>query len=224
MSGWTGMNRLPQNRSHRPVVLAGFLMVVCASTATAQPVSIGPRIGLNLSAVLFDDPSAAAVNIRPGLHVGVSAALAFNRFLSAEASLLLGQYGYNARSAHPGNVELDYLDVPIVLRLRLPTRISPCLIAGLSAGYLVQGRMTGVAIVGETSLDDPLVGTDWRSSDYGVLAGLGIGLPAGTGRLEFDLVLSLGLRDIKEDILPPGPARRLSIRLSLGYLLPRRSR
>jgi len=201
------------------------LSFVRADGAAGQTLEWGARLGFNVSAVLYADGGALnGVVPKPGLHLGAATAWEISQHATVEAAVVASQDGFRGEGAHPGDFRMDYVDVPVVGKLRLPTRVSPHLLAGFAVGYMVRCRLTGVAIVGDTTCDDRLVGTRWRSFDFGALGGIGVSLPTRRGRWEFDLFGSLGIRDLKVDLLPPGAARRVAARLSVTLFPTREDR
>ena len=185
----------------------------------AQEITWGPRVGLNLSGIIWEDvPSADAMVLRSGGHLGLASSVTLNRYVRVEAAVLVSQDGFRGAGAHPGDVRLHYIDLPVVVKLALPRRVSPHLVGGFSVGRKVGCSLSGVAVVGETTCDDPLVGSRWRGFDAGAVFGVGASLATGLGRWELDALAGLGLRDIKADLLPPGTAKRAWIRLSAALL------
>lgn len=206
-------------RGLMPWLLLG-LWLAGASGVEGQTLEWGPRIGANFSGVLYADGGAMnGMEPKLGLHLGVATTLGMGRHVSVEAAAVVSQDGFRGEGSQPGDLHMDYLDVPVVVKLRLPTRVSPHLLAGFSVGYMVRCGLTRVPVVGETTCDDRLVGTNWRSLDLGVLGGVGASVPTGRGTLELDLLGSYGVRDLKEDLLPPGTARRVALRLSATLFL-----
>lgn len=205
-------------RYSTPCLLLGALLIGGPDLA-GQGISWGPRVGLNLSGVIFEDtPAADAMALRWGGHLGLASSLAVNRYVRVEASILLSQDGFRGRGAYPGDLRLHYLDLPVVIKLALPRRIAPHLVGGLSVGREIGCSLSGVALVGETTCDDPLVGSRWRDFDVGAVFGVGASLATGLGRWEVDALAGLGVRDLKADPLPPGTAKRAWIRLSAVLL------
>ncbi len=206
-----------RRRGGGAATVLGLLLLV-ASGAMGQDIKFGIRAGLNVSGVIYQDAGAAGgMVLKQGIHLGAGAALRVSRFLSVETAVLISQDGFQGEGGHPGEFQMDYLELPIMLKVRIPTRVSPHLLVGLTAGYMVRCRLTGVAFVETTTCDDRLVGTRWRSFDVGGLFGLGATLPTRMGRFGLDAFLSLGIRDLKEDLLPPGSARRGAIRVSMTW-------
>lgn len=195
-------------------LLSGFV-----EAAAAQAISVGPRLGVNLSRALYREPNVDnQLGLRTGMHLGVSGALDLSRHFSVEGSLLYGQGGYERLSGIPGNQETDYVELPVLVRVRWPLRVSPHLALGLAPRFEVRCRLTEVATVGETSCGDPMVGNGWRTFDVGAVGGLGAGIVAGGGVLVLEVRLSMGLRDMKSEALPPGSARNIGLQFTSAFL------
>ena len=157
------------------------------------------------------------MGLKQGWHLGASASRRVANDVSLEVSLLWSQDGYAGDGAHPGNVEMTYLNAPLLARLHLPGRVTPRLTVGLDAAYLVACRITGVHLVDVARCDDPMVGTHWKALDLGGVAGLGWALGSPSGTFVVDALINLGFRDIKADVLPPGAARRAALRFSMAW-------
>jgi hypothetical protein len=161
------------------------------------------------------------MGVRSGFHAGALLSVDFSRWIGTEVDALWVRNGFNDRGgAHMGAVESDYLELPVLVRLRLPTKLSPHLLLGAKAAVALRCRISGVAGTGAGSCDDPFFGMNRRSLDFGVLTGLGVTYPLGSGSFFIDALGDLGLRDFKQDPLPPGFARNIAIHLSLGFKVP----
>jgi hypothetical protein len=180
------------------------------------------RGGPTIAGVLWEDPYAAdGMGGLRRYHAGATITASLSRWFEIEGDLLLSRKGFRDRGgAHIGTLESDYLELPLLLKLGLPTRISPHLMVGPTAAFQLRCRVTGVAGTGEGGCDDPFIGMSHRKIDYGLLFGLGVSLPAGPGSISVDVLSDLGLRDFKEDTLPPGYARNVAFYLSLGFTVP----
>jgi hypothetical protein len=115
---------------------------------------------------------------------------------------------------------MDYLEIPAVLKVGIPWRTSPHLIAGLAVSYQIRCRVTDVVAVQSTGCDDDMVGMEWRGLDVAGVVGLGISHPFRNGHLFLDITGALGLKDLKVEPLPPGTARSVSVLFSTGFVLP----
>jgi hypothetical protein len=201
-----------------PVIIS---FLASALPAVAQEVTVGVRAGMNFSTIRFQDPSAGEhMQLKRGFHLGVSAARRLTGHLEAEAALLYSQGGERGRGGQPWDVAMDYVELPVILRARLPGRISPHVTAGLSPRLQLQCRLVDVAFVGETTCDDPVLGKRWKRLDLAAVGGLGASLTVGPGTLVVEGILGWGLTNLNEDILPPGWAKSADLRLSTVYRLP----
>ncbi len=193
------------------------------ASGQAQTVSVGPRAGLNAAGVLYRDASSFGNTLpRVGGHFGAAAALAPSRFLEFEAALLYSQGGFQGRGGHPANLRTDDLTLPLAVRLRTASTVSPHLTLGVAGRLQLRCRLTNVAFVGETTCDDPVVGTNWRPVELLGRGGVGVSFPVRGGRFLLDALLAVGLGDVKESTLPPGWARSIAIQISCAYLVPLR--
>lgn len=207
-----------------PLACAGVLLALWASipaTAEAQELHLGPRAGLTLGAVRYQDPASTnQMELRPGFHLGATAQWDLTRHFATEGSLLFSQEGFRGTGAVPGNLRMDYLVLPVLARARLPGRVSPHLSMGISVRYLLRCVVSGLPLVGSAGCDDSRVGMSWKRVDVGLVAGVGMGVEMGQRTLLLDGLVELGLRDIKDNPLPPGKARSGAFRISLGFLSP----
>jgi hypothetical protein len=203
-------------------MIAVVLGLACFARKTAaQEIVLGARAGLTLSAIEFEDPYASEqIGVRKGLHLGGVASVGLGRFLDAEVSVLMTQRGFLDAGAHPGSFKMDYLEIPAVLKVGIPWRISPHLIAGLAVSYQIRCRVTDVVAVQSTGCDDEMVGMEWHGLDVAGVVGLGVSHPFRNGSLFLDITGAVGLRDLKVEPLPPGRARSVSILFSTGFALP----
>ena len=87
--------------------IAACLVVVVSmipEASASQAVQIGPRAGLTLGAILYEDPASTnQMELRPGLHLGGSVLWDLTRHVGAEGSLLFSQEGYRGAGAVPGD-------------------------------------------------------------------------------------------------------------------------
>jgi hypothetical protein len=203
------------------VTMAVIILLTATAPVASQEVRVGLRAGADFSTIRFQDPNAREqMALKPGFHLGVSAAKGLTPYLEAEASLLFTQGGSAGKGGQPWDVAMDFLELPLILRARLPARISPHLTAGFSPRLKLRCKLVDVAVVGETTCDDPVVGRAWKGMELNAVGGGGAGMEVGPGRLTVEGTLVWGLTDLKDDPLPPGWARTADLRLSAIYSVP----
>jgi hypothetical protein len=202
------------------VTMAVIILLTATAPVASQEVRVGLRAGADFSTIRFQDPNAREqMALKPGFHLGVSAAKGLTPYLEAEASLLFSQGGSGGKGGQPWDVAMDFLELPLILRARLPARISPHLTAGFSPRLKLRCKLVDVAVVGETTCDDPVVGRAWKGMELSAIGGGGASLEVGPGRLIVEGTLVWGLTDLKKDPLPPGWAKSADLRLSATYSL-----
>ncbi len=208
------------------VSVAVLAVMVTAGTAPAAGQAAfawGPRIGTGLHTMLFEDPATdSQTELTIGFHAGIAVTRELRGPFAAEIDVLLSREGFRGPGAHTGDLKRDFLEVPILFRIRTPTRVSLHLAAGTSVGLALRCVQANVALAGSTSCDDPVMGAEWRRLDVAGVVGAGVGLPFGSRTLMTDLFFSLGFRDLNGDAFIPGTARSLSIGFTFALLTPGR--
>ncbi|MDQ6611781.1 MAG: PorT family protein [Gemmatimonadota bacterium] len=212
--------------------------VSSAQTAMARP-SFGILLGTNIATVSdadkgFDNTNGVPVNKkqRIGLNVGVFARIPLAGMVSLQPEVHYAQNGVTleATGGEVGKLDLhiDYVEVPVLLRLDIPTgsSIHPILLAGASAAYRVKCQLSGGASGATASFDcesnpgssstsvDP-----FKKSDFSVVGGAGLALTSMGRSISLQARYTLGLQTIATDtadgIKPKN--RALSILLGIGF-------
>lgn len=213
-------------RSPTCVVLCVLVMSVFASALGAQELSFGVEAGVNVADLDFENPSGDVpeVESRKGLRLGGVLHYAFARdgVLGFQTGLLYSQKGGEAVDGPDRTtLETDYVELPLLLTVRVPTgdsRISPRLFAG--------GQL---AFEGNCDLDDGTrericedEGIETKTTDLGLLFGGGFGWEAGPGMLTLDARYELGLTNLNdsEGFFDPGLEFKNRVwQLAAGYRL-----
>jgi hypothetical protein len=177
-----------------------LLITLClfGFSATAQGLDFGIKAGVNFSNIT----DATGLDNRTGFVAGVFIGGKFNDNLGIQADVLYSQQGAEFEL---GNFDLNYVNVPIVLKYYV------------SGGLNLQlGPQFGVLLDQETNVVSETI-DDIATNDFDLSAVLGLGydLPMG---IRIDGRYSFGLSDVPDD-----PAKGLDkgknsvITLSLGY-------
>ena len=182
--------------------------------------SIGPRLGVTLPTLRFEDPNAnEQTKVRGGFHVGAEVSVPVGSYLETGALLLYSQGGFGGQGGHPVSLRTGHVELPVLVRARLPWDLSPHLTVGIAPRLRVHCSLEDVGLVGEAGCDDPVAGTEWRRFDLASLFGLGVSFRLGKGTLGLEALVHWGLLDVKSDPLPPGWAKSADIRISPAYRL-----
>ena len=217
----------------------GFLASVSsAQTAVARP-SLGILLGTNIATVTdaekgFDNPGGATVNkkMRIGLNVGVFAKIPLAGMVSLQPEVHYAQNGVTLEGkgteVRKLDVRVDYVEVPVLLRLDIPTSssIHPILLAGASAAYRVKCQLAASASGTSMSFDcDAITGAGSTSpdplkkSDFSVVGGAGLAMTSMGRSISLQARYTHGLQNIATEtadgIKPKN--RALSILLGIGF-------
>ncbi len=147
-----------------------FLMCVLCSTvyAQAQGISYGPKAGLTLSSVI--GVKNLSPDFKQGIHAGMFLKADFI-LIAIQPELLFSQKGYTASTNNTDvNARYNYLDVPVLLRLKMFPGFSADI--GPQYSYLIsqssESTPQGGATVKSTDLDS------FNRSEIGGVVGLNI--------------------------------------------------
>ncbi len=183
--------------------------------------TLAPRVGVVVSTMEFADPATdAQTEMLVGAQAGIAVGRDLGAFFTGEVALQLSREGLGGGGAHTGDLRRDELAVPILFSVRAPTRISPHLTAGVTGKLALRCRIAGVAVVGDLSCDDSLMGARWKRLDVAGVAGVGVALPVGRRILSVDARISGGLRNQNGGGLIPGSVRSVAIGFSVALLSP----
>lgn len=175
-------------------VLILFAFAFSSTVIFAQGVDFGIKAGVNFASIT----DASGLDNRTGFVAGVFVGGKFNDNLGIQADLLYSQQGaeFNA-----GDFNLDYVNVPIVLKYYVAQGLNFQL--GPQFGVIINEEAQ--TVVGETIND---IAT--KNFDISAVLGAGYDLPMGIrleGRYNF------GLSDVPEE----GKGKNSVITLSVGY-------
>jgi hypothetical protein len=162
-------------------VLCTFLCT--AGTAMAQPAVFGVKAGINLATVTFDpEPDEDVLDRRTGFVGGLFVVVPASDRLGFQGEVLFSQKGAS-EDGGAGDLALDYLEVPLLLRVGTasPLETSFHAFAGPSIGLRLRARVTTETFDGETEDED--IADDVKGFDFGVVAGAGVNF----GRFTLDV-------------------------------------
>ena len=154
------------------VLVGGFALLAASVPAAAQGVGVGIKGGVVFSKFTTDV-------LKPDSRVGWQAGLFFGggreSFIGVQTELnwLRKETDYNLAGTSFGTVTLDYLQIPVLLRVNAATRskngLAIYLIAGPSFEAKIHASVTGF---GNPSIS----ATDFQNFDVGLMFGGGVEL------------------------------------------------
>ena len=167
--------------------VVAFAVMAGVAPAHAGPWHVGVRVGAALADLRGDLPDIADPEMKPGLAAGGFVTREFGPGIQLEVDALYVQKGatFELETADTeGNVvtdesdvNLNYLEVPVMLRFDLPTGgvMRPYLIGGGTVNFALSGRIE--AALGQPELD---IKDDMKPVLAGVTGGLGLRMDRGT--------------------------------------------
>ncbi len=166
----------------------------------------------------FHDRAARSiVKAKPGFHFGLLAGVKVKGILYLNTGVIYTDKGFDSDDE---KLKIGYVEVPFLLSLNWPARLSPRLFVGPVVSFETKCNSSRVPGFDELSCDHPLASVQRQKTDIGLALGGGVGLPLGAGSAFFDLWLNQGLRDISLEPRPSGWVRNQALILSAGYRYP----
>jgi hypothetical protein len=154
-------------------------MLVLPQTAAAG-VKFGIKGGANIANVNGDfTETIADWKSSVGFCAGIFIELNFGRILTIQPEVL---YTMKGADAGTGKLKFDYIEIPILLKIRIPTgSVHPFIFAGPAFGFNLKAVLDGIEI------------SDMPKADYGAVLGGGLQL----GRsIHIDARYTMGLQKL----------------------------
>ncbi len=202
----------------KKLLLTGVLVLSLAIGAAAQkpftPGLTGKGIKAGLSVANFTGADASGFSSKTGFAFGGFLEFSLSPSLALQPELY---YVMKGASVSPLSIKLSYLEVPVLLKMTIPTagQISPNFYVGpffsvmLSADASANGQSASVSDF-------------FNSTDVGLTVGAGIGFPVTRGKITIDGRYDLGLtkpwKSVDTQIGPVVPdIKNGAILLLVGY-------
>jgi hypothetical protein len=189
-------------------------MAAGAGTAHADEprVEFGIRAGLNLASVHGDDVSFDDVSPenRVAFSGGLFAGIRITPSFLIQPEVLYTQKGARYEAAgEEAELELDYLEVPVLLKGRFGSGTArPSVFVGPAVAFKVSGK---TRFRGEEEDVEDVKGTD-----FGIVFGAGLDFAAGSGAFTIDARYTLGLTTLA-DSPDPDDVKNGAWTFSVGY-------
>lgn len=207
-----------------------FAVFAGAAPLSAQGLRIGGEGGVNLADLGLEPDDGLETDTRVGILLGGILGYEFGPegVFGVRTGAYYAQKG--ATLAVTGTTdevdfELDYLEVPLLLTAKVPTRGSPVQprayaggVAGFELSCTASGSIDGVTV--DADCDAPALGenaVDTKSVDFGLLFGAGVDIAAGPGALTLDGRYALGLTDINDTEVDDTEVKNRALGFTAGY-------
>lgn len=204
----------------RRLTFVGAFMTIMLWASPVLGQGIGAHAGITFATAAGDD--VPDVEYKSGFSFGAYATLNLAPMLSFRPEL-----NYMAKGAEitgivdgTGQVNLTYIQVPLLLRLSLPNPVGPrpYVFAGpavsFEAGCKLEGESGGVSV--SVDCNDPSVDfLEPKSLAWDLVGGAGVGFGLGLGEATIGARYDLGLTDIEDG----ADAKNRAISVMVGYTL-----
>lgn len=223
----TGKERIRFMAKLAIALLIVALGIAIANTAIAQELSVAAFGGVNSATVDFSEPQEFDLSRNVGLNVGGAVALQIADRFAVELAGMYTQKGIGLSSVGiEGSFNVYYLEFPLLAKVNLPihggSRTSFHLFAGPTVAFELSCQLAAEQDGEKLVMDcnDPEVGANTRSTDYGILFGGGFGIGAGPGEISLDVAYDLGLRNLNAEDPDQASVRNRTFMVSAGYAIP----
>ena len=184
------------------LIIVGFT-IYQATAQSSKSISIGPKLGLNVSSWAGDDFNTDS---KTGIHIG-----AFSQIQMSEKFGFQPEIFYSAQGTKCGcgdaEIPVNYLNIPLLVKLDVYQRIY--INAGPQIGFLLSAK----------DGDDPSAEDEFKGTDISLALGAGYSLPIG---LHFHLRYNIGLSNINSEDFDEDTQSRV-FQVSVGYILWKKS-
>jgi opacity protein-like surface antigen len=180
-------------------ILTWFLLVSSPVFALKDsPISVGPKLGLNLSDLSGDVEEAtdSGSDMKTGFCGGAFLAWAISDWFTLQPEFLYSQKGADAKD-YDGTISLNYIEIPLLAMLTIPMegRFTPNVFVGPSFAFNIKAEASS----GGASLD---IKDEISSTDIGIALGAGVKVgEIGPGAITADIRYTMGLTNVLDNEL-----------------------
>ncbi len=207
--------------------MALALTVAFSNGARAQTFSVGAFGGWNSATLDVNDNTFSRADRKSGFNAGGLVAWHVSDRFAVELAGMYTKKGSKVEdSGLQFDLNLDYIEIPLLARFDIPTqaggRLSLHLFAGPAISFetscKVNGEVSGLNV--ELDCDDPEVDAARYTTDYSLLFGGGVGIGAGPGDIQLDAAYDLGLTNLNNEPDDKTNIKNRTLMLTAGYILP----
>lgn len=188
--------------------------------ARYQRTTITPVAGVNFATWSGDDVGDG-LSRRTGFQAGLMVTTGLSRMASVELGAIYSQEGTSVETnpaGTSGSIKVDYIRIPLVLKLGTyltGSRVRPYVLAGPSLGIKVNCRIeaTNGSQSAGIDCDDQAVGLNLTTTDIGLLLGAGVDVGRFTGGVRFQP----GLRSIDDTNNDAAEVHNNLLAITAGY-------
>ncbi len=182
-------------------ILGVLLSISAADVGRAQELAVGFRGGLDITSADFEGSLLESTSSRTGWSGGLVLSALITRTVELQTGGWISKKGFDGvDSSGGGTTEVDqtYFEIPMLIGVRIPGKISPHLLAGPVLGLELSCNLTAPNFPNGVNCDDPIDAPRTKGADFGILFGAGVEVSVGRVSLLADALYNLGLTDISE--------------------------
>jgi hypothetical protein len=210
------------------IIVAAFVLLVSAVNLFAQaPVTgltgKGFKVGLNLAKFTGSDVTEASM--RTAFVFGGFITYSFTELFAIQPELLYSMKGSKRKvfdEQLSENVDvtykLNYIEIPVLFRIQLAGggNFKPNFYAGPEIGILLSAKGNGTTSGVSVDVD---IKDQCKSTDIGLIGGVGADYLMGTGKLTFDIRYDAGLSKVFKAVngFPEPKVNNSAITFLVGY-------
>jgi hypothetical protein len=181
------------------VALSLFVGVsgIFAQTATTGIIGKGVKVGLNMAKFTGDDaPDDSKMNL--GFVAGGYITYAFSDLFAIQPEI---QFNMKGNKVEVGDAtykgKLSYIEIPVLAKVMLSggEKIKPSFYVGPEFAFLMSASASADP---EPEGFESDIKDDFKSSDFGLIGGIGLDYLMGTHKITFDLRYDVGLASIAD--------------------------
>lgn len=181
----------------KKLLIVLFALALFSISAQAQ-MQLGLKAGLNLANLSGDD--AGSPDSKTAFAFGGFFAYQFSPMFAIQPEIYYSMKGATDKMTVEGaTIDLtytfDYIEIPLLVKFMIPiqgSNVKPDIFAGPYLGINTTAKVKG-EYQGDSQEEDI---EDFKSSEFGLQFGGGVGFPVGNGELGFDVRYIMGLTNI----------------------------
>ena len=208
-------------------VLALAAIIGGADVSQAQSFSVGAFGGWNRATLSFSE-EPFETSPKNGFNVGGLVAVNFTPNWAVELAGMYTTKGVKVDDPafDAGAVDVEYIEVPLLVRATIPTqageRVSFHLYAGPAISFQLSCRIwvEGEGQRVEDNCDSETFEARTTSTDFSLFFGGGVGIGAGPGDIQLDIAYDLGLKNLNAEPDDDSTVKNRTLMLTAGYILP----
>jgi hypothetical protein len=191
-------------------ILGLFLLVSSPAFALKDsPISVGPKLGVNLADLRGDTPDTS---MKTGFCGGAFLAWEISEWFTFQPEFLYSQRGADESNVD-ASISLDYIEFPLLAMLTIPMegRFTPNVFVGPSIAFNIKAEWSA----GGASLD---IKDEVSSTDVGIAFGAGVKVgEIGPGAITADIRYTMGLTNVADSDFDDDSVRNNVLCFMVGY-------